>query len=339
MMALLPCPPKCAPAFARGLSLVGVAFFLSACGGGSGTQPSRVGGVATPAATPLPTGIAAGTALQIASGETGEAIDGATVAIGGQTFTSVGGRVTLTDRVALRAEVTVAASGMLERRTLVRDVNTTRFTLWPERSPTGMDPDFTQNIVYSHPDGPGPLRRLARGITRVVVIPSEALRGDLEMQAHQEAADRVTAASGGQVVYVLGAERPASGSGYVETRIGGSEDTLCNQANVLGFDQDFTRNGEIVHSLIVYCDPGSARNAVVSHEMGHTFGLHHSPEKGELMYAFFNGHGAVEFSAREGLEMRLMLQRPGGNVYPDDDRGVSSAGATATYTTICVSGR
>jgi hypothetical protein len=277
--------------------------------------------------------------LQIASGETGGAIDGATVTIGGQTYTSVGGRVTLTERAALRAEVGIVAPGMLERHTLVRDVNTTRFTLWPEQSPTGMNADYTQNIVYTHPNGPGPLRRLARGTARVVVIPADGLRGDLEMQAHQEAADRVTAASGGQVVYVLGTERPASGTGYVETRIGGSEDSLCNESNVLGFEQDFTRNGEIVHSVIVYCDPASARNAVVSHEMGHSFGLHHSPEKGELMYAFFNGHGAVAFSAREGLEMRLMLQRPGGNVYPDDDRGVSGAGATGIFTTVCVAGR
>jgi hypothetical protein len=53
------------------------------------------------------------------------------------------------------------------------------------------------------------------------------------------------------------------------------------------------------------------------------------------MYAFFNGHGAVDFSAREGLEMRLMLQRPGGNQYPDNDRGVSGSGATGTHITVC----
>ena len=197
-----------------------------------------------------------------------------------------------------------------------------------------MDESFTQAIVYSHPDGSGPLRRLARGTTRVVVVPSAALRGEDEMAAHQEAADRVTNATGGQVVYVLATERPASGP-YVETRLGGDGDELCGEHNILGFERDFLRNGETVHALIVYCDPKSARTAVVSHEMGHTFGLYHSPDKGELMFAFFNGHGAVEFSAREGLEMRLMLQRPGGNVFPDDDRTLSLSGATGIYTTIC----
>jgi hypothetical protein len=53
------------------------------------------------------------------------------------------------------------------------------------------------------------------------------------------------------------------------------------------------------------------------------------------MYAFFNGHGNVEFSAREALEMRLMLQRPGGNQFPDDDRRVSVTGATGTHVTVC----
>jgi hypothetical protein len=272
------------------------------------------------AATPLPAGLAAGSALQIASGETGEAIDGATVTIGSHTYTSVGGLVPLAYRATLRTEVGVVAPGMLERRTVVRDVNTTRFTLWP---PTGMDPDFTNAIVYTNTaGGAAPLRRLARGTARVVVIPSEQLRGDAEMAAHQEAADGVTAATGGQVVYVLGTEKPASGV-YIEARIGGSDDPLCNETNALAFAQTFTRNGEIVRALIVYCDPKSARTSVASHEMGHTFGLFHSPEKGELMYAFFNGHGAVEFSARESLEMRLMLQRIGGNQFPDDDRGVS----------------
>ena len=41
------------------------------------------------------------------------------------------------------------------------------------------------------------------------------------------------------------------------------------------------------------------------------------------MYAYYNGHGAVDFSARESL--RLMLQRQAGNVFPDDDRTASAA--------------
>jgi hypothetical protein len=69
--------------------------------------------------------------------------------------------------------------------------------------------------------------------------------------------------------------------------------------------------------------------------MGHTFGLCHSPDKTELMYAYQNGHGGVDFSARESLAMRLMLQRPAGNVFPDDDRAATAAAADRTHVTIC----
>jgi hypothetical protein len=282
----------------------------------------------------MPAGLAAGTSVQITSGETGEGVDGAVVTIDGREYTSVDGRITLTETARLRSEVRIVAPGMLERRTLLRDLTTTRFALWPKASPNGMDEAFTQAIVYSHPNGPGPLRRLAQGTTRVVVVPGEELRGEYEMAAHQDAADRVTAATGGRVTYVVATQKPPAGV-YVETRLGGENDELCTQSNILGFEQDFIRNGETVRSVIVYCDPRSARTAVVSHEMGHTFGLYHSPDKGELMYAYFNGHGAVEFSPREALEMRLMMQRMGGNEFPDDDRAVSATGFTGTRITVC----
>jgi len=309
----------------------GAVLCLAACGGGNGAaRPSAV--AETHAA--LADSLVAGTVLQVTSGETGEAIDGAVVTVHGRDYTSAGGRITLAEAAPLQSEIGIVASGMLDRRTLLRDVSTTRFALWPQRSPTGMDESFTQAIVYSHPNGTGPLRRLVRGTTRVVVVPSEEIRGEQEMIAHQEAADRITTATAGQVAYVVATQRPATGA-YVETRLGNEDDALCGQNNILGFEQDFLRGGETVHALIVFCDPKSARTAVVSHEMGHTFGLYHSPDKGEVMYAFFNGHGAVEFSPREGLEMRLMLQRPGGNVFPDDDRAVSLSAATGIHTTIC----
>ena len=183
--------------------LAAIALCLTACEGGgrAGTEPGAVS-----AAPPI--GVAAGTILQVASGETGEGIDGATVTIGGQTYTSAGGRITLTERAVLQSEMTIVAPGMLERRTLVRNLNATLFTLWPERSATGMDADFTQNIVYTHPNGPGPLRRLMRGTARVVVILAPELRGDAERAAHEDAVNRINAATGGQVTYVLGTEKP-----------------------------------------------------------------------------------------------------------------------------------
>jgi hypothetical protein len=273
--------------------------------------------------------------LRIEAGETGGGVDGAVVTVAGRSYTSVAGRVALAETAPLRSEVTIVAPDMLERRTLLRDAATTLFTLWPRTSPTGIDEEFTRTLVYSRAEGSGPLLRLRRGTARVVVVPSEELRAnDAAMGAHRDAVDRITAATGGQVAYVLGGAVPPTGV-YVETRIGGSDDGLCSEANVLAFAQAFTGGGEIVRGLVIYCDPKAARNAVVGHELGHTFGLQHSPEKGELMYRYFNGHGAVEFSARESLEMKLMLQRLAGNVFPDDDRAVAASAGVGTHVTVC----
>ena len=308
-------------------------LWLAACGGSNSTEPTVA---TTPRSNPRPNELVAGTTLRISAGETGDGVDGAVVTVAGRSYTSAAGIVTLVETAPLRSEVTIVAPDMLERKTLLRDVATTLFTLWPRTSVTGVDEDFTRTLVYTRGDASlGALRRWRRGTTRVVVVPSEELRAnDAAMAAHQDAVDRTTAATGGQVVYVLGDAVPATG-GYVETRIGGEGDELCRTTNVLAFAQTFTNGGEIVRGVVAYCDPKAARNSVVAHELGHTFGLQHSPEKGDLMYRFFNGHGAVEFGPRESLEMRLMLQRPSGNVFPDDDRAVSAAAGAGAQLTVC----
>jgi matrixin len=311
---------------------VAAVLALPACGGGQG--PSAPVGPTTTIATPPTDSLASGTVIHMVSGETGEGVDGANVTVAGRAYTSAGGRVTLAERVPLRAELDVLAPGMLERKTLVRDAATTSFTLWPARSPTGMDEGYIQSIVYGRLDGAGPLRRLQRGTTRVAVVPSADLLADEQaMASHQEAVERLTAATGGQVVYVLERQRPASGV-YVDSRLDAADPT-CSASNVLAFAQVFTRNGEVVRGLIVYCDYKVARTSIPSHEMGHTFGLFHSPDKGELMYAYYNGHGGVDFSPRETLTMKLMLQRPGGNLYPDDDRAVAASTERQSHVTIC----
>lgn len=121
----------------------------------------------------------------------------------------------------------------------------------------------------------------------------------------------------------------------METRLSAGDASCDGDEYLLGYEQSYTRNGEIARAVIVYCDYKVARTPTVSHELGHTFGLFHSPDKGELMYAYYNGHGGVDFSARESLEMRLMLQRPAGNVFPDDDRAAAAAAGERIYVTRC----
>jgi Matrixin len=319
--------------FPGGLAAVLAAALGAACGGGSPAAPAPPA-VSTP--TPPPDSLAPGSVWQIVSGETGEPIDGATVTIAGKSYTSVGGRITLQERVPLRGEIGVVAPEMLERRTLARDSATSALSLWPRRSPTGLDEGYTQALVYTSDGDFSPMRRLMRGTTRVAVVVAPDLRTDPEaVAAHQEAADRMTAATGGRVVYALATQAPSSGV-WVDVKLGGGDPYCAGEEDLLGYEQDFTRNGEIVRSQIVYCDYKVARTATASHEMGHTFGLCHSPDKTELMYAYYNGHGGVDFGARESLVMRLMLQRVAGNIYPDDDRAVTATSASErSHITIC----
>ena len=205
----------------------------------------------------------------------------------------------------------------------------------PTRSDTGLVEGYTRALVYTSSAGPSTMRRWARGTTRVAVVLSPEIRADPEaVAAHQEAADRVTAASGGQVAYYLATEAPATG-GWVDVRLNGGDPSCAGSEYLLGYERNFTRSAEIVRAEIVYCDYKTARTATASHEMGHTFGLFHSPDKTELMYAYYNGHGGVDFGARESLAMRLMLHRPAGNAFPDDDRAATAAAAERAEVTIC----
>jgi hypothetical protein len=93
-------------------------------------------------------------------------------------------------------------------------------------------------------------------------------------------------------------------------------------------------NGEIVGGSIVHCSLDAARSPTATHETGHTFGLRHSPEPSELMAAVFTSARSASCGPRERLAMRLMLQRAGGNRFPDEDRSVQPT-ATAVEVTVC----
>ena len=98
--------------------------------------------------------------------------------------------------------------------------------------------------------------------------------------AHQAAIDRLNSASGGGVVYVLAAEVPSAGIVFSAT----IEATASScEGRVLAFFSGRTLGGEIVDGRIVYCSESAAPACTApAHELGHSFGLAHSRESGDL---------------------------------------------------------
>jgi hypothetical protein len=314
-----------------------LAAWSAACGGGS-RSPATPTVVATP-----DTGLSAGTILTVVSGEAGAPVAGAAVTVAGRTYTTdASGRARLEQRADLGALVDLVAPGMLDRQTLLR-AGVTQFSLWPRTTAAGIDENYTAVIVYTSasssnpsPTGALALVRLAEGTSSVVLVPSaEILADGAAHDAQAQAAGNITAASGGTVRYSLARERPSSGVIF-DLAIDPS-DTECVERRVRGYTQLMTRRGEIVGGHIVYCSAAIARSSTASHEVGHTFGLRHSPADREVMFASFSSARSSDFGAREAMAMHLMSQRRGGNRFPDNDRDAtsSSVGQDGTITIAC----
>jgi len=328
--------PRPGPRFALAVSLT---LAAAACGGGGSRGPGPVTsdpGYYPPEAPP-PAPLVAGAVLTFLSGETGEAVAGAAVGVGGRPYTSDGeGRITLTEDVETGALLEVTAPGFLTRQTLLRAPDERRFTLWPGRSPTGLDEAYTAVLVYTDsaladaPAAAAPLSRLAPATRAVTVAPSAPLRSDPEaLRAHEEAVSVLNDAAAGSVVYSLGSAGPGV---FFETRVDGADKGCVGR--IRAFTRLQERGREIVGGEVVFCSPDVARSVTVLHELGHTFGLQHSPDPAEVMYTFFVAGRGASFSPRELLAMSLMTQRRAGNRFPDRDLE-SAAAATRTRTIAC----
>src|SRR5262249_15015428 len=305
-------------------SVVGACLLAATCAGcsrgGSPSAPSR----AVPAP---PVAITAGTVLTLTSGETGSPVPGAAVIVGGSVYAAdERGEVTLRLSAAPGALVDVAAADYLDRQTLLRSASSTHYSLWPLRSPTGLDESYTRTLVYTSDGGaPGgaPLQRLRLRTTRVVAVPSAALRADEDAERALDAAlQEVDQAVGDLVAYREGSAAPSQGVA-IATRVEPTNSVCTETATtrVSGATTVFLTDGEIERAEIVFCSAKDARDLVaVTHELGHTLGLRHSPDSAELMAAVVHPGQTTSFSAREGLAVHLLMQRRGGTRFPDNDR-------------------
>ncbi len=305
---------------------------LCACRGGGGAPVSP-----TQVATTPDTGFPAGAVINIVSGETGMPVAGAALSVGGRpTPADAVGRVTLSERLDLNTPIDVAAPGHLDRVTRLRSRDP--IALWPKQSPTGLDEHFSATIVYTATGDDSQLAgnallRLAESTRQVFVVPSVELVSDAAtMEALTAAAARVTAANGGQLTHLVDAN-PPSGAVRFDARLDPSQPTCAS--GFRAFVSWSLRGSTITGGLITFCSAAAARSATATHEMGHTYGLRHSPDTREVMYRAFATSRASDFSQREALVMRLMLLRPPGNRSPDSDRDVVVSTQRRTLTIVC----
>lgn len=313
----------------RAPALAFSAFCIAACGGGR----APVAGP-TPVATPK-----APSSFRVVSGETGQPVGGASVVIAGQTLRAdAQGVVAVPATVTPGALVDVVASGYLDRQTLLREGTSADVALWPTVSPSGMDENFTAQLVYTStadnaPVGGLSLLRHRPGTTAVTIVLSAELAADAEaVRWHQLAADSLNVATNGKIAHRVSAERPTAG---IVIDVAYDPANAGCSSRVRAFANRRSSAGEITGGSIVYCASDSPRSGTVVHEMGHTFGVGHSPDPRDVMYfSFVRGRSEV-YTAKEALALKLMLGRPPANRYPDNDRDTSGIAMDGEQTIIC----
>jgi len=260
------------------------------------------------------------TVLTFISAETQRPVAGARVTAAGESYTTDAAGKVFVQNPSANIPLVVSAPSFLERRTVLRSLSETTFSLWPKTSPTGLNEHFTLEIIYTAAvEGPLGSKRLTkvRG-NRVSIVLEPALRSDSRVRdAVRGAVDRITAATDRAVVYELVDTCPAGNACF----------TVVATPDRCGVDAN--RDGYYLTGGAIRCEMRLLRHpGVMLHEMGHTLGLQHASSNA-VMNGPVGGRGEGfnnelnDYTPKEKLVMRLMLQRPPGNAWPDNDQGVS----------------
>lgn len=182
-------------------------------------------------------------------------------------------------------------------------------TASPTSPAIGADPTLEADLwELAHGRGTAPLRRVVA--PRVSLVPSAEIAGDANaLEALRTAAAAVTSATGGAVVFEVGAAAGVS--------IDVDVDPTAVDGNACVFSGRFTGDGVTIIGGRVSCASlyWAGRPPVVTHELLHAYGLHHSTIEGDIMCTC-SGDPNRTISARETRVVRAMLRLAPGTPAP-----------------------
>jgi transposase len=159
----------------------------------------------------------------------------------------------------------------------------------------------------------------ARCVRRLAIEPSQEIQADPDaMAAHSRAAEYINAATDGRTVVSVGGVADLK----VPTRIDPAYEKCTGPWRLVA--RVWVTDHETTRAEIVFCSELPSRLALpIAHELGHVFGLRHSPVPADVMFPHYSPGSDHGFSPREVLTMSLLCLRRGGNSWPDNDRAIT----------------
>jgi hypothetical protein len=252
--------------------------------------------------------------------------------------------VLLASRVEYGASVVAEVPNFVRRTTLLRVSEGGRFALWPAiLDGPEHDERYTAQLVYTSlaedaPPAADPLWTLGGETHRVTLIVTPSLYAFEHHTADLEAAaDEMNAVLAPDLTYVVSREPPGTGT-VIDVRY---DEASPYCTNSLAFTRLILVGNKITGGEIVYCSPDAVTRRVAVHEVGHTFGLRHSPDPFDIMQAYAVADPSRQrpgFGDAEALTMRMMRQRRPGNRFPDDDTQVLTSAGERSVVLSCPRG-